>query len=321
MSGKTVLIATDLLSEQLQTFVARSCERLGAAPYFLTARDRTFPRVSKPALFVAGLGAGERHVPRDVLRILRSYYPKTRLLLLSTDALVRNVVSRNGGLLTVIGPPFSEPQLHSRLRMLLAEEPSPSDAAPIPRTTTSAASYREHRFPTYWMADVCSAGDAAAGVVVTQANDTQFLGALSFDERNLTPERWEAIEAALPDEPSEDQLRSLLGGQVGLVRLRRGADDWLLYWPSSLPLILASQSRAPRFFDMSVSLVRCGTRVRRLPAASGDTLIGFSRPWLSALQPELEVAQSSGGAAILSALESTVEQDSEGGRGFVLEVY
>jgi len=101
---------------------------------------------------------------------------------------------------------------------------------------------------------------------------------------------------------------------AGMVHLSRDAQQWTLYWPSSVyPVLLCSVHRLPAVCNLAA---QADAQVVHLAASPGDVVVGLSSP--VHLQHGA-LAAADGGAALLDDLEAAADKRSLAG-GLIVEI-
>lgn len=240
------------------------------------------------AIIVAALACGSRTVPDDVLALARAADSEARVVLVTTEALIRPALSFHGGMLTIVGPPYSRARFAHRLRMLL--DPGHDVRVDSGRLGSVRRVAQGPRFAAI-----------ALSKPEKDATDAPLQSLLGADRgTGLTAiVRWEpsegdddaALSAAAGAFLAQDVrgVRTAIGPRAGAIHLSDEGDIWTVYWPDQdRPLWLMSPLRLPNAFNLASSL-RGG--LMRLPTGGNDMMV--------ALASALPAAR--GGAALYGA--------------------
>jgi hypothetical protein len=269
-----------------------------------------------PAVVVAGLPAGARHIPEKIIEIADRRYPGTQLLLLCDEPLVRPSLTLQQGRITLVEPPATVERMTSRLRLLLARDPR-EPAEPIASTITEEIlRCHEYRRPAWWAGELVCQGEGGEAPVRPWLRFEQGLTAILVprDESASEAQLERAAELVRQEHGASDieaALDATLGQNTGLIHLVESVQSWLIYWPCHhRPLWLFSPQRLPRWSDLSQA---SGAALWRLPAVAGDVIAALSsRSYfgstgsLRSFLPPTEVSSAmlDGGPALLELFEA-----------------
>jgi hypothetical protein len=267
-----------------------------------------------PALVVAALPAGVRHIPDGIIDLADRRFPGTPLLLTCNEPLTRPTITLQAGRLTLVEPPLTQARVVSRVRLLLADEAHDDtlELAP-PQLAPGALRSRELRQRLWWAAELACAGRALDRATVVAppraciAGDHTLTALLLPTGADAPPDVERALEIVRHGaHQAEDAaaLEDALGRGVGLLHLTRQAQDWIIYWPChQRPLWLFSPLRLPRWSDLTASQ---SASLWHMPAASGDVVAAMSSRALFAGPPPTEASSAmlDGGPALLELLEA-----------------
>jgi hypothetical protein len=250
MSSRVILFDEDGFATEASR-VAAACSRLG-----LELETASESPAAPPDLAVGFLRAGERRIPRRIVRHLATTSSRAPLLLLTRERLVRPSVWLEGSLLVLLGDNPTEQQIASRLRML--------DAPGVERQGASFA-MREVRRSHFFAATFASSSRRAQPQMVERAEEwTTFLPLETQppSEQTLADAR---SSLALPGGPAAPSFLSL--------QWSRGV------WATSIAptwgtLLLSSGRRAPELFRFPAASGRPARSTVR--AASSDLMIALS---------------------------------------------
>ncbi|MCK6445544.1 MAG: hypothetical protein L6Q99_04060 [Planctomycetes bacterium] len=150
-TNTTALVAVEGLSDELRALVAAACDETGIAPEF---RDlhAAVGAASVPALVLAVLPSGRRHVGAEVERAATSQMGAAPLVLLCEEPLVDGAASLSDGRVTLIGAPITKATLKHRLRVALRRP----HAAP-PTNDVAKVEVHERRDAACWVGTVRAA--------------------------------------------------------------------------------------------------------------------------------------------------------------------
>lgn len=306
----SIWAAVHRLSHELAADVAQACALAHAR--YVPWRGESQPAGDPPSLLVAGLSAGERRVPEDVLELATRSYPGLSLLLLCSEPLVRPAMALQNGRITLLARPFTPGKLASRIRALTATRAGTPLRADRPPDASVAL--EERVAPHFWVASLAAPGadDAPLSPPWLSAESGEGLTAilsppdrLPLDDTQLQ----RALAAARANDGEQERVfAEALGPDAALLHLSADAREWTLYWPRpDWGLWLFSPLRLPPLCDLSSTRAETAA-LFRFPAAGGDLLLAASGPLPEGqhgalgLAPELAAALEDGGPAALDWL-------------------
>jgi hypothetical protein len=287
------LLADGRLDERTRAVVGETMGRLGARGCAWQAGAPLPAGDEPPALLVAGLPAGERHIDDDLLQVVNEVMPGLPLLLLCQEPLVKPAIVLQGGRALLVGPPLTADSLVERLRVFLAGRTASGSTLDSLRMGPSSFSAseawldgslvhsREFLRTSWWVAGLAARGPDGAPPtfpIVRQAFGEGLTVVVvapgaSISDAEITT----ATQLLLEEETVEHKalgLAELVEERAGIVHLEPGADHWMWYWPSpAWPLWLCSPMRLPRQSNLSTTLADQHTRLWRFPAAAGDLVV------------------------------------------------
>lgn len=260
------MVATDRLTKERTAEVAIACERAGvrtmlAAGSGLPAAD------SGPALVVAGLAAGERRIPEELLAYVRARGPAGALLLICAERLVRPSLFLSAGRLAVLGADATIDTIATRLRILLTDQ----------ATAAGANDLGERAYPFWWSRDTRPGHTGSAQYLEDHGGFTQVF-ALEGSVDAPTPaflhlratlcEHSDRPEGLPPDREWES------GINIGTIHYNPRHGTLLIFWPPiEHTLWMISPTRLPILSDLS----RLGAGGARLRSSGGDVLLAVSK--------------------------------------------
>jgi hypothetical protein len=279
-----LLVATS----DLPATVRRGLDEAGGA----LARDREWwdpgagpPLAESPGLIVAFLPAGRRRVPVAVADIAEQRFPGTPLLLLCAEPLTQPLVELQDGLVALVGPPPSGPELAVRLAQLLAR-PAP-------------AWRRQERHLGAIRAGVRSRADASVGAASAWTVATGrglAVAIVAGAGRAHAPALLAALErgddlATTLRQATQDGI-----GDCALIHLDYGERRWLAAWRGDAAVRLAAPGRMPAWSPLGPAGL-----VRGTSALSGEVAVA-AIPAATLAMPVVGDA-----AGILTAIERSSE--------------
>jgi hypothetical protein len=302
---RTVIVAGDTLDPELTAAVEEACARVGARSLDWGRQTGEGPA---PLAVVAALPAGERQIPDRLMRLLTAEHQEASLLLLCRELLVRPSVTLRNGRVTLVEAPLTPRRIASRLRVLLAREPSTLGHGEL--------TCLEHQRPGYWLGALVPADHEGDRSWLDQRRGLTAL--IPSPDEPPAPDRLDRASALVARGGDAERLgHSLLElvGNTALVHLGPRGEEWLFYWPGQQPLWLCSPQRLPALWDLAANAEEHPTRCFRVPAASGDVALALAatpagwqaeaaRPGLPGQLPaELRDAVADGGPALLDEVE------------------
>jgi len=308
--------------------LAAACEQLGAHLVFRPGPSDPAQAPQLPALLVAGLPAGERSLPADLVEQLDARSDLS-LLLLCEEALVRPTLSIQEGRIVLLEPPFTASRIEARLRLLMTARCVDSAGCfrptAAPAEALSGVPHEHYRTADYWFAVFMSTAPGPSRVPSWRAHARQGLSwTLSEPSIDDAAERaWAPLaKTTLENSDMEQGLRNLLGLDAALVQLDPAQGLWRFLLPDDGSLLrVFSYQRLPRAWHAGKALARCNSRFFRLAAAPGDVVCLMTaslRGQESALERS---ALDGGGPALLHTLVTQCSPSSPGvTAGVVVEV-
>jgi hypothetical protein len=297
LANAQVIADTDRLDEAVVAELGAVCARASAE--VLPWRSLS---ASQPILIVGALRRGERQIPAPLLDVANAR--GIALLLISDDPLVRPVVATHGGRVTLVAPSVSRARLRGTIRMLLARH---------------GKFAREQLHRHVWTATF---GSHVQTPVLLQDSGGAVTAVFPFNPgwsgaEPLSVEAHQIVCAgnSIDDEERQLRLRELFGTVAGMVHLSRDAQQWTLYWPSSVyPVLLCSVHRLPAVCNLAA---QADAQVVHLAASPGDVIVGLS----SKIQLQQgALAASDGGAALLDDLEDAGANHRPAPAGIIVEI-
>lgn len=336
LSG-TVVVGERKLSQATIGLVKAACHRADAACVTWPVKGSPPALEEGPGLLVAGLAAAEWQISREALDMMAAY-PGLPLLLLPTDPLVRHTLSVQDGRVHLVSPPHGVPRIHARVRALLGDQRSGArrrthDTVPMGfQSLGNRVGNHESERSRWWVGVAACAAKSAATPIpalpyvfeLAASGLTTIVALAGLDaeeplrlDNELIERVVRQLRAEEPDEDKEGALRELLPAAHGVIHLAPGASEWLLYWPMrGAPLAMLSPMRLPNVFHFDGQLAGA-SRLLRHRAASGDLVVGLSRPLMDAGGGDLlrsaaaRASMQSGGSILLKALDEALRAGSE----------
>jgi hypothetical protein len=274
----TILVAAHRLPEEQVATVEAACG-VAQLRYQRWAGD-TLDAQRPPDLLVAGVPAGKRQIPEDLVGLVSRDVPDVGLLLLCNEPLTRPIATLHRGRVTLIGPPLTVDAIANRLRVLVAERQQPKLPPDASERSILAVQYLR---PQWWV----------AGISCQSSSPTRALPLFRQDHAGLT------VFISLPDQPAPDcgaldraleillaadsgaalepRLTETVGAGTGLVHLSAKTQEWVFYWPGrACPLWIFSPARLPNRWDLSLALDFQASRLLRLRAGAADLVVALS---------------------------------------------
>ena len=271
------------------------------------------PPEAAPALVIAALPRGERRLPAALTPLIDGLFPRTPLLLISSEPLVQPYVLLGGGRLTLLGPPLPTTLIAERCAAAARWRPDGGAGRPEQqdgRGWGTVLATGHGRLPQL-------AGGDGQGLTALLAGAAAGTGAELV--RSVLP-----ALAAWDGQPGSDQLTRLLArqgdGLGALIHLDAPGRRWLVAGGTAGGLFaLYSPARLPTWYEFSPA----GPGLYQgLAAEAGDVLLACGPlPDDPAFTPAALAAAAAGGARALAGhLEAQAGRLDASLAGAVLEV-
>jgi hypothetical protein len=258
-------------------------------------------RASRPLAIAAGMTAGERLIPADVLSAAERL--GAPLLLIAGEPLVRPHVELQAGRIIVLPPHATVTAIADRLLLLTADH-EPEGGRPQRGSITS----REYLRPRWWAAAFACNDDLSASMLVQPPH----LGLTLVMKGTRPVEVSSIVGILLREQPDDERVRALLlaaGPDTGVVHLAEDGAGWLVHWPEATTSPwLFSPTRLPP----AMRLVVPEGALLRLRSAPGDVMVLLSTPEspeLTLEDRELREAAHVGGPTLLEAFSARFGAD------------
>jgi hypothetical protein len=220
---------------------------------------------------------------------------------LCEEPLVRPTVVSHGGRVVLVGPPLTQAQVASRVRMLVANADGKHKLHAA--SQLAGVEVRDRLSARHWVGCLKQGAGSMSAVFGDDVDGSlTALLPLAGDpgSNELLESVREEITAPGAVAPKEEILTKLLGDRYAAIHLPPSGEQWTIY-PSSqrARLRLCSPQRLPKLWDHSRSSPSPKLFTKR--AASGDIIMLSSAPELPpSVNPSLDVCV--GGPGLLSRL-------------------
>jgi hypothetical protein len=302
--SRAVVVATYRLSKERIADVAVACERAKAT--MVLSNGNVLPTGDgQAAVLVAGLTAGERRVPEELLELLRRTKAADALLLICNEPLVRPSVSLYRGRLALVGADATADTIASQLRVLLAER----------ATASGVGAVGERAHPYWWSRDTRPSNATSVQYPEDHGGFTHVFALKG--EIDLPPAMVKELRAALRDgsvrlTEGDGLLSSPSGASIGAIHYNPRRESILILWPPSPhTLWMVSAVRLPILSDLSC----IGKGMSNMQASGGDVLLalshGGSTGATQAITHDLAARAPFGGPAVFDAVSAMLTSGSD----------